>query len=68
MRRPAKMQPLNPALSRQIGLGIYMDTANLRYDMTETARAFGISLTTMEEFAKRLALSAAQREPIDTFK
>src|SRR5438105_4554010 len=28
------MQPLNPALSRQIRLGVFMDTANLCYDMT----------------------------------
>ena len=52
------MQPINPALSRQIGLGIYMDTADLRYDMTETARTFGIQLTPFEEVARRAVTSA----------
>src|SRR5713101_1250377 len=47
------MQPVNPALSRQIRAGIYMDTANLCYDMTETARAFGIQLTPLEELVRR---------------
>jgi uncharacterized protein YbjT (DUF2867 family) len=47
------MQPINPALSRQIRAGIYMDTANLRYDMTETASAFGIQLIPLEEIARR---------------
>ncbi len=52
------MQPINPALSRQIRSGIYMDTANLRYDMTETASAFGIQLTSLEEIAGRATTSA----------
>ena len=52
------MQPINPALSRQIRSGIYMDTANLRYDMTETASAFGIQLTSLEEIARRATTSA----------
>lgn len=47
------MQPINPALSRQIRAGIYMDTADLRYDMSETARTFGIQLTPLEEVARR---------------
>jgi uncharacterized protein YbjT (DUF2867 family) len=47
------MQPVNPALSRQIRAGIYMDTANLRYDMTETSRIFGVQLTPLEELINR---------------
>ena len=58
-------QPLNPALSRLIRLGIFMDTANLRYDMTETARAFGIQLTTMEEVARRTVTSAGSLEVVN---
>jgi uncharacterized protein YbjT (DUF2867 family) len=58
------MQPINPALSRQIRAGIYMDTANLRYDMTETARAFGVQLTPLEEIARRATTSATQLETI----
>ena len=52
------MQPINPALSRLIRTSIYMDTANLRCDMTETARAFGIQLTPLEEVARRVTTSA----------
>src|SRR5215469_2278910 len=52
------MQPVNPALSRLIRLGIFMDTANLCYGMTETARACGIQLTRMEEIARRATRSA----------
>ena len=62
------MRPINPALSRQIHLGIYMDTANLRYDMTETARAFGIQLTTLEEIARRATTNAAQLETMSKLK
>src|SRR5260370_24310001 len=52
------MQPVNPALSRLIRLGIFMDTANLCYDMTETASAFGVQLTPLEELARRAITSA----------
>jgi len=51
------MQPLNPALSRQIRLGVFMDTANLCYDMTETAITFGVQLTPFEEIARRTTRS-----------
>ena len=52
------MQPLNPALSRQIRLGVFMDTANLCYNMTETANTFGFQLTPFEEIARRTTRSA----------
>ena len=52
------MQPVNPALNRLIRLGIFMDTVNLCFDMTETARAFGIQLTPLEEVARRATTSA----------
>lgn len=58
------MQPINPALSRQIRAGIYMDTADLRYDMTETASAFGIQLTRLEEFPRRIATNADHLETV----
>src|SRR5204863_47523 len=51
------MQPLNPALSRQIRLGVFMDTANLCYDMTQTAITFGVELTPFEEIARRTTRS-----------
>ncbi len=49
------MRPVNPALSRLIRLSIYMDTANLCYDMTETARTFEIQLTLLEGVIGRIA-------------
>ena len=52
------MQPVNPALSRQIRLGVFMDTANLCYDITEMSRTFGVQLTTMEDVARRVVTSA----------
>ncbi len=52
------MQPINPALSRQIRLGVFMDTANLCYDITEMSRTFGVQLTTMEDVAHRFVTSA----------
>jgi nucleoside-diphosphate-sugar epimerase len=62
------MQPINPALSRQIRAGIYMDTANLCCDMAETARAFGVQLTPFEEVARRAATSADQHETLSKLK
>ncbi len=62
------MQPVNPALSRQISAGIYMDTAHLCYDMTETARAFGIQLTPLEEFVRRTSTSADLLETMNKLK
>jgi uncharacterized protein YbjT (DUF2867 family) len=47
------MQPVNPALSRQIRLGVYMDTANLTYDMTETLKLFPLPLTHLEELVQQ---------------
>ena len=47
------MQPVNPALSRQIRLGVYMDTANLSYDMTETLKLFPLPLTRLEELVQQ---------------
>src|SRR5256885_2383962 len=62
------MQPINPALSRQIRAGIYMDTSNLCYDMAETARAFGVQLTPFEEVARRAATSPDQHETLSKLK
>jgi uncharacterized protein YbjT (DUF2867 family) len=62
------MQPINPALSRQIRSGIYMDTSNLCYDMAETASAFGVQLTPFEEVARRAATRADQHETLSKLK
>ena len=58
------MQPINPALSRQIRAGIYKDTADCRYNMTETASEFGIQLTPLEEFARRITTNADHLETV----
>ena len=62
------MQPLNPAMSRLIRNGIYMDMANLRYDMADTARAFGIQLTSLEEIAGRATTNGVQLEKMSRLK
>ena len=62
------MQPLNPAMSRLIRNGIYIDTANLRYDMPDTARAFGIELTSLEEIAGRATTNGVQLEKMSRLK
>ena len=62
------MRPVNPALCRQILAGIYMDTADLRYDVTETARAFGIPLTPFEEVARRATTNAVRLETMSRIK
>ena len=62
------MQPLNPTMSRLIRNGIYMDTANLRCDASETASAFGIKLTALEEVARRAITNNVQLETINRFK
>jgi uncharacterized protein YbjT (DUF2867 family) len=49
------MQPVNPALSRLIRVGVYMDTANQCYDATQTARTFAIQLTPLEKVARQAA-------------
>jgi uncharacterized protein YbjT (DUF2867 family) len=62
------MQLANPALSRQIRAGIYMDTAYLRFDMTNTARAFGVEMTAFDEIARRATTNNAQLEPLSQLK
>src|SRR6266478_9382523 len=62
------MQPLNPAMSRLIRNGIYMDTANLRSDTTDTACAFGIQLTSLEEIAGCATTNGVQLETMSRLK
>ena len=62
------MQPINPTLSRLIRNGIYMDTANLCYDMTGTARSFGIQLTSLEEIAGRVTTNSVQLQTMSKLK
>ena len=62
------MRPLNPAMGRLIRNGIYMDTANLRSDTADTARAFGIQLTSLEEIADRATANGVQLETMSRLK
>jgi uncharacterized protein YbjT (DUF2867 family) len=62
------MRPLNPAMSRLIGNGIYMDTANLRYDTADTARAFGVQLTSLKEIARHATPNGVQLETMSRLK
>lgn len=62
------MQPINPTMSRLIRNGIYMDTANLGYATADTARTFGIQLTSLEEVARRATTNDVQRETMSRLK
>jgi NADH dehydrogenase len=46
-------KPLVPALSRAMSAGVYMDTADQRFDMNETLREFPMRLTRLQEFVQR---------------
>ena len=62
------MQPLNPAVSRLIRNGIYMDTANLRYDMADTVRTSGIQLISLAEIASHVTTNGVQLETMSRLK
>lgn len=65
MRVLARVMPrINPALGRQISAGVFMDTADLRYDMTGTLKTFPLLLTNWEAWIERYAVSdlTPQRE------
>ncbi len=62
------MRPLNPAMGRLIRNGIYMDTAHLRSDTADTAHAFGIQLTSLEEIARRATTNGVQLETMSRLK
>lgn len=47
------LRPINPALARQIRAGIQMDTTRQDFDVTETAREFGLEPTTLETVVRR---------------
>jgi NADH dehydrogenase len=46
------MRRLNPALSRQIAAGVYMDTEDQTCDMTETLKRFPVPLTRLEDVVR----------------
>ncbi len=56
------MRKINPPLSRQLAMGVYMDTADLTCDPTETLRVFPIQLKRMEGVIRQ-RYSALARVP-----
>lgn len=46
-------QPINPALSRQIAMGIFMDTADQAFDMSAILKRYPLKLTRLEEVVRR---------------
>ncbi len=56
------MRPINPALSRQLGMAILLATSEQSYDMTETLKRFPLQLTRLEEFIQMRYASSALRQ------
>ncbi len=56
------MRKINPALSRDLALSVYMDTADLAFDSTETLRVFPLQLKRMEGIIRQ-RYSAVTRVP-----
>jgi len=46
-------RPVNPALSRQVAMGIFMDTAEQAFDMSATLKRYPVELTRLEEVVRR---------------
>lgn len=46
-------RPINPALSRQVAMGIFMDTADQAFDMSDTLKRYPVELTRLEEVVRR---------------
>ena len=54
MRTMSKLvRPVNPPLSRMMQTGVYMDTADQRFDTSATLKDFPVRLTRLEDFVKR---------------
>ncbi|MEY2667835.1 MAG: hypothetical protein RJA59_473 [Pseudomonadota bacterium] len=49
------LRPVNPALARQIGAGVHMDTADLRFEMRESLGPPPRGFTRVVEVARRMA-------------
>jgi hypothetical protein len=53
MRTMSKLvRPINPALSRLMSTGVYMDTANQQFDTSATHTEFPLPLTGLEDFVR----------------
>jgi uncharacterized protein YbjT (DUF2867 family) len=49
------LRPLNPAVARQIGAGVHMDTSDLRFEMRETLGPPPLGFTRVADVARRMA-------------
>ena len=47
------MRPFNPALARQIAAGVFMDTADQTFDMSETLKLYPVKLTRLEDYVRK---------------
>jgi uncharacterized protein YbjT (DUF2867 family) len=47
------IRPFNPPLSRLMSTGVYMDTADQKFDMSETLKEFPVTLTRLEDFVRQ---------------
>ena len=50
----AVMSPINPGLSRQMGMGAWMATSDQRVDMTKTLEHFPVELTHLQDIADKM--------------
>jgi NADH dehydrogenase len=48
----ATMRPFNPPLSRQIAAGVFMDTADMTFDPSQTLQKYPVQLTRLEDYAR----------------
>jgi hypothetical protein len=46
------IRPFNPPLSRLMSTGVYMDTADQKFDMSKTLKEFPRPLTRLEDFVR----------------
>lgn len=51
------LRTVNPSASRQIEMGVYLDSADLRFDMSETHRLFPLPTTSASEWVTHHAFS-----------
>ena len=57
------LRPLNPGAARQIGAGVLMDTADMRFEMRETMGPPLSGFTRVAEIARRMAASQGRAAP-----
>lgn len=61
------LRPLNPGLSRQMGMGAWMATSDQAVDMTDTLARFPVKLTRLQDVAARMVAeqpTARREEPV----